>query len=256
MSGEAVVDEEQRGNATTKVLAVLDALGDNRRFADLVAATGLPKSSVHRILQDLVRSGFCTVDEAGGYLPGPKLMGLAGRVFGRLDALSGADPALERLRARTGATVHLAVLSGDEAIYVRKLEASKPYRMASRIGMAIPLYCTSIGKAVLAGLPRDEAIELVERTGQTQRTPNTHTTLTALSVDLDLTADRGWSLDNEENEVGVVCVGAAVRDATGRVAAAVSISQLLSDLDEMPPEVAGPLVANTAREVSQSIGWA
>lgn len=248
------MDEAQRGNATSKVLAVLDALGDRRRFADLVAATGLPKSSVHRILQDLVRSGFCAVDEAGLYLPGPKLMGLAGRVFGRLDALSGADPALERLRARTGATVHLAVLSGDEAIYVRKLEASKPYRMASRIGMSIPLHCTAIGKALLSGLPREEALEILERTGQPRRTPNTRTTLAALTADLDATRERGWSLDDEENELGVVCVGAAVRDATGRVTAAVSVSQLLGDVTDMPPEAAGPLVADTAREVSRSIG--
>lgn len=249
------MDDGQRGNATSKVLAVLEALGDHRRFADLVNATGLPKSSVHRILQDLVRSGFCTIDDAGGYLPGPKLMGLAGRVFGRLDTFSSADPALERLRARTGATVHLAVLAGDEAIYVRKLEASKPYRMASRIGMSIPLHCTAIGKALLAGLPRPDVREIVTRTGQAKRTPNTRTTLDALATDLDVSAGRGWALDDEENEMGVVCVGAAVRDATGRVVAAVSVSQLVSDLEEMPPELAGPLVAQTAREVSESIGW-
>lgn len=249
------MDEDQRGNATSKVLSVLDALGDNRRFADLVGATGLPKSSVHRILQDLVRSGFCTVDEAGGYLPGPKLMGLAGRVFGRLDTLSGADPALDQLRARTGATVHLAVLSGDEAVYVRKLEAIKPYRMASRIGMGIPLHCTAIGKAILAALPRPEAVEMVQRTGQERRTRHTHISLDALVADLDLTAERGWSVDDEENELGVVCVGAAVRDATGRVTAAVSVSQLLSDLQDFPPDVAGPLVSQTARRVSESIGW-
>ncbi|MCK6065443.1 MULTISPECIES: IclR family transcriptional regulator [Microbacterium] len=249
------MDESQRGNATSKVLSVLDALGDNRRFADLVSATGLPKSSVHRILQDLVRGGFCTVDDAGGYLPGPKLMGLAGRVFGRHDALAGAAPALEQLRSRTGATVHLAQLAGDEAVYVRKLEASKPYRMASRVGMSIPLHCTAIGKALLAGMPRREAVEIVARAGQPARTPHTRTTPEALEADLDLTTERGWALDDEENEIGVVCVGAAVRDATGRVTAAVSVSQLLGDLEEMPPGVAGPLVAETAREVSNSMGW-
>jgi DNA-binding IclR family transcriptional regulator len=122
--------------------------------------------------------------------------------------------------------------------------------------MSIPLHCTAIGKALLSGLPREAALETLGRTGQSRRTANTLTSLEALTADLDATQERGWSLDDEENEVGVVCVGAAVRDATGRATAAVSVSQLLSDVTDMPPEVAGPLVASTAREVSRSIGGA
>lgn len=247
------MNEQQRGNATDKVLAVLEALGDNRRFTDIVSATGLPKSSVHRLLQDLARARFCSVDESGGYFPGERLMSLSGRVVGQL-TLEDADPVLDRLRTATGATVHMAVLSGDEAIYVRKLEANKPYRMASRVGMSIPLHCTSIGKALLAGLPREEATRILQRTGQPARTPRTYATLNALLRDLDETRERGWSIDDEENEVGVVCIGAAVTDASGRVSSALSISQLRSEPDRVPHEKAGPLVARAARELSIALG--
>jgi len=248
------VKTSQSGNASEKVLVVLEALVMDRRLGDLAVSTGLAKSTVHRILQTMVREDFATVDDSGGYLPGPRLTGLAGRVVGRLDALVGADPVLRRLQQSTGATVHLAVLSGDEAIYVRKLEASKPYRMASRIGMAIPLHCTSIGKAMLSCAPREYVEALVARTGLARRTPNTLTSIEALQANLDEARERGWAMDDEENETGVVCAGAAVRDHTGRVTAGVSVTQLRSDPAATSLDVLGPLVANAAAEVSMGLG--
>lgn len=247
-------DASRRNNSTAKVVAVLDALGTARRVADLAVSTGLPKSTVHRILQDLVLDGFCEVDDAGGYRPGPRFVGLAGRVVGRLDAVAGADPALARLRDATGATVHLGVLSGDEAVYVRKLEASKPYRMASRVGMAVPLHCTAIGKAILAALPEDEAVAIVTRAGQPPRTPRTLATVEDLLADLVRTRDRGWSLDDEENELGVVCVGAPVFGSSGKVLGAVSISQLRDDAAALSSDRIGPLVRRAAWDASADLG--
>jgi IclR family acetate operon transcriptional repressor len=248
------VPGSQSVNAVGKVLLVLEALGSHHRLGDIAKATGLPKSTVHRLLHTMVEADFAALDNDGGYVPGTRYLAAAGRVVGRLDALAGADPALRRLQDLTHGTVHLAVLVGDEAVYVRKLEAAKPYRMASRVGMALQLHSTAIGKAILAGLPRSEVDAIIGRTGLPARTAKTRSTPESLLADLAVTAERGWALDDEENERGVVCVGAAVRDHTGRVTAAVSVSQLVSDPEATPPETAGPLAAAAASEISSGLG--
>jgi len=242
------------GNAVEKVLAVLEGLADHRRLSDLARSTGLPKSTVHRILQTMVERDFAAFDEANGYGPGPRMLGLAGRTLAEIDASLGAEPVLRRLQERHSATVHMAVLTADEAVYVRKLEGNKPYRMVSRVGMAIPLHCTGIGKALLAGMPDEDVAVLVQRTGLPGRTPQTLTTLEALLADLAAIRDRGWACDMEENEVGIVCVGAAVRDHSGRTSAAISVSQLRSDPTAVDVDVLGPQVAAAAAEVSAGFG--
>jgi len=248
------MDTPRTSNAAEKVLRVLDALGYQRRLADIARAADLPKTTVHRILHTLVEQDFAHVDGQGGYAPGGRLLGQAGRALGRADAMAGAEPALLRLQQRTTATVHLAVLVGDEAVYVRKLEADKPYRMVSRIGMAVPLHCTSIGKAILSCLPEPDVQAVVARTGLPARTAHTLTSADRLLADLRATASRGWSLDQEENELGVVCAGAPVRDHTGRTTAAVSVSQLRSDPAALPLDALGPRVAVAAAEVSAGLG--
>jgi IclR family acetate operon transcriptional repressor len=255
LSGASGPAGPDSANAVAKVLRVLDGLADHTRVAELAGRTGLPKSTVHRILQTLVAEGFAAYDEdAGSYTPGARLLALAGRTLRRVDVATGGEPVLRRLQERTGATVHLAVLAGDEAVYVRKLEGDKPYRMVSRVGMAIPLHCTAIGKAILAGLPEDDAVALLRRTGLPARTPGTLTTVQALLADLAEVRGRGWSRDDEENEVGVVCVGAAVRDHTGRTVGAVSVSQLASDPQRLAAEDLGPQVSAAAAEVSAAFG--
>src|SRR3954471_24154715 len=140
------------GGSIDKALAVLEALSEHARVTDIAAATALPKSTVHRILQSLVGWGFARADGSGGYLPGPRILTLAGRVMSRFDPSQHARAALRDLRDRTGMTVHFAIRGGDEIVYVDKIEGRRPYQMKSRVGMSVPLHTTAIGKAVLAEL--------------------------------------------------------------------------------------------------------
>jgi IclR family transcriptional regulator, acetate operon repressor len=241
-------------NAVEKTLAVLDALGDHERIADIAAATGLHKSTVHRILQDFARLGFARATDRGTYQGGARILGLAGRVLARTDAAERARPELIALQHDCGGTVHLAMLDGDEAVYVVKIEGSKPYRMASRIGMAVPLHCTAIGKAALAALADAEVRALLARVPLVARTPRTLTDSNRLVAHLAEVRVRGWSVDDEENEIGVRCVGAAVLDHTRRVLGAVSVSQLTADPETRAPEELGPRVAAAASAISRLLG--
>jgi IclR family transcriptional regulator, acetate operon repressor len=241
------------GGSIDKALTVLEALAEHHRVTDIAAGTGLPKSTVHRILQSLVGWGFARADGSGGYLPGPRILTLAGRVMSRFDPAQHADTALQALRDRTGFTVHFAIRNGDEAVYVRKLEGLRPYQMASRVGMSMLLHSTSIGKAILAQLPDHEVTAIVGRTGLEPRTPHTITDLDALLPHLAEIRRRGHSTDEEENETGIRCVGAPVFDHTGTVMGGISISGLAFDVTPDDENLATE-VMTAARDVSTALG--
>jgi len=242
------------GGSIDKTLSVLEALGEHRRLADIAGATGLPKSTVHRILQALVERGFARSDGTGGYLAGPRILTLAGRVLARFDPASEAGTALTELRDSTGLTVHFGMISGDEAVYVEKIEARQPYRMASRVGMSLRLHSTAIGKAVLAEMTDESVTALATRAGLDRRTDRTITTVPALLRHLREVRKRGFAVDDEENETNIRCVGAAVFDHTGRVTGAVSVSTLAFELPMEATDELGPAVIAAARAVSRALG--
>ncbi|SFR15588.1 DNA-binding transcriptional regulator, IclR family [Lentzea waywayandensis] len=240
--------------AVEKTLAVLEALADHSRITDIARVTGLPKSTVHRLLQAMVDRGFATIS-SDGYLAGPRILALAGKVLRPIDTVERARPSLRALQESTGCTVHLAVLFGDELVYVDKIEADKPYRMASRLGMSLPAHGTAIGKAVLASLSTSELDAYLSRTGLPGRTPRTITSSPRLKSQLTRVRRSRFALDDEENEVGVRCVGAAIRDHAGTVIGGLSASTLAME-HSLPELIAlGPRVLRAADEVSAALGW-
>ncbi|MFC4529599.1 IclR family transcriptional regulator [Sphaerisporangium dianthi] len=244
----------REGSSIDKALAVLEAIAEHHRVTDIAAATGVSKSTVHRILQSLVEWGFARADGAGGYEPGPRILTLAGRVMTRFDPSRQASAALRALHERTGYTTHFGIRSGDEAVYVDKLEGRRPYQMPSRVGMSLRLHTTAIGKAILAGLGDDEVRAIAGRTGLVRLTSATLTGVEELLEHLSKVRALGYAVDDEENEPGVRCVGAAVFDHTGHVLGGISISTLAMDMDRATLEELAPVVTAAARDVSHALG--
>ncbi|WP_030435510.1 IclR family transcriptional regulator [Actinoplanes subtropicus] len=242
------------GNATEKVLAVLQALAESDRIADIAAGTGLPRSTVHRILQSLVDHRFALNSGDGRYIGGPRILTLAGRLMARFDPAQHADGTLRQLREDTGYTVHFGLLAGDDVVYAAKVEGKKPYRMPSSVGLSVRLHTTAIGKAILATLSDEAVSTIMERRGMEARTPGTITTVPALLGHLASIRARGYALDEEENEPGIRCIGAAVYDHTGRAAGAVSISTLVLEPWDRPMDELAARVRASAREISESLG--
>jgi DNA-binding IclR family transcriptional regulator len=236
-----------------KALTVLEALAEHSRLTDIAAASGLPKSTVHRILQSLIGWGFAFADGNGGYLPGPRILTLAGRVMSRFDPAQHARAALRDLRDRTGMTVHFAIRSGDEVVYVDKIEGRRPYQMKSRVGMGVPLHTTAIGKVVLAHLPEDETAEIIGRAGLTAVTRRSITDPAVLRRQLAEAATGGYAVDDGENDAGISCIGAPVFDHTATVMGGISISALSFELD-LDSEALVAEVTSAARAVSEALG--
>ena len=241
-------------NAIGKVAAVVEALAEERSTSGIARLTGLPSSTVHRILQDLLAVGWAREDGSRGYLLGARLLALAGRATDQASLVRVAHPTLVELSHLTGNAVHFAVRSGDEAVYIDKIEGSRAYQMRSRVGLSIPLHCTAIGKAVLAGLPDDEVRAVLERAGMPSRTPHTLTSVQDMLRHLEMVRQRGYSLDDEENELTIRCVGAAVRGHTGAVIGGISTSMLAFELEPDRVGRLSVLVVDAANRISRDLG--
>lgn len=201
--------------------------GEPASVAALVRASGYPRPTVHRIVAALVAEGMLVEARNGGLALGPRLMQLAARSWGRSELRLAAVDELKRLRDRTGETVHLAVPNAGAMVYIEKLESTSAVRMASRIGTSVSLHATAVGKAYLAALDAQHLEPLLAKLQLTRYMPNTLVDLPALRKELERTRERGWSVDNEENEAGICCYGAVIRGDRGMPVAAISVSTLL-----------------------------
>ncbi|MFP5333794.1 MAG: IclR family transcriptional regulator [Actinomycetes bacterium] len=253
MSTTAARDEAGRQQtAIGKVIAVLEALADDDRLTGVAEATGLPPSTVHRILTELTHLGWVHVSDRS-YTPGPGLLSLSRRLDtdGALARLA-FDP-VRRLCDRTGYTVHFGVLHGDVAIYALKREGRRAYLMRSRVGDSLALHCTAIGKAALSRMPEARVREVAARTGLPAATEATITDVEALVQHLDQVRRRGWAMDDGENEDHTRCVGAAVVDSSGTPIGGISLSALDFDMSREAAQQMADKVVATAREISAAV---
>lgn len=240
--------------AIGKVTAVLESLAEHSRTIDVASATGLPTSTVHRILQELVGLGWVREDGEHGYAIGPRMLSLAGRAPGDRDIVRVARPALQRLNDRTGHAVHLGSQTGDEVVYIDKLEGRRSYHMRSRVGLVVPIHSTGIGKAILAFHDPVDVRALLARTGMPVRTENTITDVDRFLAELATSRRRGYAVDFEENELHTRCVAVAIHDQRGSTVAAISVSALSLDMDEARMKALAPLVIQAAKEITENLG--
>lgn len=240
-----------------RTFSVLEALVDGApqtTLGQIAQRSGLPKPTVHRILTSLVQLGFARSGGDGSYLLGSQALRLAGRVLSSVDYGGHTRPALRGLQEHTAETIHFAILSGTHATYVEKLEGRRPYRMASRVGMDLPLHSTAIGKAILAHLAPDERAAMIRRLDLVRLTSHTITDREQLEAELANIRREGYAVDEEENEEGIRCVGAPVFARGGRVIGALSVSAPAFQLSPSEArQLAGHLIV-AAGEVSLSLG--
>lgn len=219
VAGAQVVDR------VIDILEVFPRLGPELGVSDVARALGLKKATAHRLLAALRHRGFVTQDPASRqYRLGMKLWELGSLATSQVDWVDRVKPHLERLTERSGETTHLAVLSDGQVLYVDKVESSRSLRMPSQVGRRLPVHCTGVGKALTAFLPDEVLASLTTRRGMGRYTDRTITDPARLREELALVRARGYAVDDEEIEEGLVCIAAPVRDHSTHVVAAVSIA--------------------------------
>lgn len=214
-----------------RIFGVLEALAETgpAGLTDISSRLGLHKSTVHRLLLSLICMGYVKQDgESGKYQLTFKLVELSEKILSKVDIISLVHPLIADLANGCRETVHLVQRKGADVIYLDKVTPLYPQesamRMASQVGLARPLYCSAVGKAIMAQM-KDEEVEYIWKHSVIEKkTQHTITALTKLKMELDTVRKNGYALDNEENEIGVRCIGACVLNHKGQPAYAFSIS--------------------------------
>ena len=185
-----------------------------------------------------------------------KLFEISGRVVAGIDTVSVAKPYLERLRNETNEAIHLVVRDGIDIVYVHKVEANNSsIHMFSRIGMRRPMYCTAVGKSILATMSDGHIKRIWDKSDIKQYTQHTIIRLENLYQELEQVRRLGYALDNEENELGVRCIGTAVLDYSGRAAAALSISAPLMRMTDQRIEELAQYILKAREDISSELGY-
>jgi IclR family transcriptional regulator, KDG regulon repressor len=238
---------------------ILDCFGFEHQelsVSEIGAKTNLHRSTAHRILMALEYNDLIQQNpENGKYRLGIKLFRLGHQAVSHLNLREICRPFLTRIMNETKETVHLAVLDEDQVLYLDKVEGPHALRMPSRVGRRIPTYCTSLGKAMLSCLDDQEVKNIFRNQVLRPYTANTVKTASQLLYDLRMIRKRGYSIDNEEIEIGLRCVGAPIKDYTGAMVGAISAAAPSARLSGQKVHTVGRLVVTTAGEISEKLGY-
>ena len=202
-------------------------LGEKSHFkiSELACELHLDRSTIYRILLSLEKCGLVEKDkETGGYSLGLFTFEIGNAYLNRIDFPKVSKPIMTGLALKVQETVHLAVLSGTEIVYVDKVDSPRPLGIMSKIGQRAPLYCTALGKVLLAFQHEDELKRIIHQLKLIPMTSNTIISKHRLMEELRAIRKQGYALDHREIEEDVECIGAPIQDYLGNVIAALSIS--------------------------------
>ncbi|MFC9790957.1 IclR family transcriptional regulator [Rhodococcus sp. NPDC127528] len=232
----------------TLILDAFDGRAARLTLEEVAGRSRLPRSTVHRILDSLVKLNW--VEHAAfGYRLGRRALGIGGD-GGHAEVREAAAPLLHDLHMQTGMVVHLSVLDGNEAIYLDKVGGRLASSIPSRVGGRVPAQSTSAGKAMLAWLDPERVDALYDGARLNRCTERTITELGTLHLELNrIRQRRGLAFEREESARGVACVGVAVRGHEGPVAAV----SLCGDARTAQLERVAPLVVDAAREIGRTL---
>lgn len=241
-----------------RILEALDAAPGGLQLREIAQQTGVNKSTAYRFVAHLENDGYLFREGNGVYLVGPKLARLGAGTAYHATLRTIGRPVLTELSKETKETketVNLGVIEGHDVLYLDVFESPHFFRMASQPGMHRPLNCTALGKALLAFFPKDQREEIFPSLVFERVTSHSISNLAGLKRELAQIAKRGYALDDEETELGARCVAAPVLDASGRVAAAISLSGPTTRVSRgRVPELA-LAIRRAARTISARLGY-
>lgn len=241
-----------------RALFILEALCDGEiGIIEMSEKVGLNKTTVHRLLGTLLEMGYVKQNpESLQYGLTPKLLKFGESVINQMDIVAIAKPHLKKLSQITNETIHLVSLEGNEAVYIDKLESKAPIRMYSYIGKHIPLYCTAVGKVFLAysNLLNFDSWYEEEKMSLVKLTTKTITERADLKKVVQEVKERGYAIDDEENEYNIFCVSAPIIDHLQNVRYAISVSSPKFRTEDRDLDQFIESIRETAKAISVEIG--
>jgi IclR family transcriptional regulator, KDG regulon repressor len=253
-----VVERENMVKSVSRALDIIQLISMKKGgmgVTEIANQIDINKSSVYRILSTLVLYGFIEQDElTGRYKLGYKFLEISSKLLESIDLREEAKPFLLELEEETNEVIHLVVYDQGEVVYIEKLEGNEVLRMHSKVGKRAPMHCTSVGKAILAHLPTNDVIEILDRKGMPMHTDQTITDKDRFLKELIGVKQKGYALDLEENEYGITCIAAPIFDHLEKVVAALSISGPTMRMSGERMEELKIRIPQIAKQISARLG--
>lgn len=239
-----------------KILDLFDEHKTELKITEISAQMGLHKSTVHSLLKTLQEHSYIDQNpEDGKYRLGLKLAERGNFVISNMDIRKAARKYLLELSAKTGQTVHLGILDNREGVYIDKVVGEQAIIRYSRIGRRLPLHSTSIGKVLLAYQKPNDIQRLLNDYHYKQLTTNTITNEAVFLNEIETIQQKGYAIDDQENEQGVRCVAVPIFKDNGQVIAAISISTLVSRVTDHELDVFIELLKDSSKELSEQMKY-
>jgi len=251
--GDAYVQSFARG---LEVIRSFSASAPRQTLTEVAGRTGLTRAGARRILLTLQTLGYVESDGRLFALT-PRILDLGFAYLSSMPIWNVAEPVMEQLVEEVKESCSAGVLEGTDIMYVLRVSTRKIMRNSLGVGSRLPAYCTSLGRMLLAGLPDDEVLRLLQASALEARTKHTLTDIDALLAKVQQARRQGWCMINQELEEGLVSMAAPIVNRSGRTVAALNISgQVNRTTPRQMQETMLPALREAAREVSQRLAIA
>ena len=240
---------------TVEILKLVSKKPDGITLDEICARLDMPKTSAYDIVTTLVQTGMIHVarEQKQRYTIGLTAYRIGINYTNNLDFISTIDPVLKAFSREVGKTVFFGIRSDDSIVYICKFEPENPIITTATVGTKNPIYCTSLGKAILAYTDEELRKQVISRVKFERKTARTIVSRLELNQNLEEIRRLGYAVDDREMEEHMKCVGAPVFASDGSVLGAISVSSLYKPEENYT--VLGQAVAKKAAEVSKLLGF-
>lgn len=255
------MEEEQRYSVkvlekTIKILDIFSYGNDAYTLAEIKTRTGLPKTTIFRILKTLENAGFFKYDAAlEKYSLGLRFLELGGIVYSSLSIRKAAAPYMDALSNSLKATILLGVMKDDQLLYIDKREMDSIIRVTSHIGLKRPPYYGMLGMTLLAYMDDKERDRLLRLYPPTKITPKTITNVKQVIKKLEMTRRRGYYIEQDEIVEGLLGIGVPIRDFSGTVVAALGATQPVFQIRQGTIDNTIKQLLEASRSISKELGY-
>ena len=249
--GDGYVQSFARG---LEVIRSFSASTPQQTLSEVATRSGLSRAGARRILLTLQTLGYVTTDGKLFSLS-PRILDLGFAYLSSMPIWNLAEPAMESLVAQVKESCNAAVLDNTDIIYVMRVATHKIMSINLGVGSRLPAYCTSMGRVLLASLPEEQCLQVLEKSDRKARTKHTVTDMAELSARIALVRRQGWCLINQELEEGLVSIAAPITNRAGQTVAALNISGQANRTSArvMHDSMLPPLLA-AAQDISRLLG--
>ena len=246
--------------SVAKTLQIIEALSQSNapmRLHDIALSVEMPDSTVLRMISSLMEFGYIYQDvDSNKYFLTLKFAKIGAIVSSRNNLRDISHPRLVELSGKCNEAACIAIEENNQIIYIDITDGPDGMlKVMNYIGKQAPMHCTGVGKCILLNYNEQQIDELIQKKGLQRYTPNTLTTKKALLDELELVRNKGFAVDNQECELGARCVASGIRDYSGRIIAAISVSGPVTRMTHEYLESISDIVVRTANEISASLAY-